>query len=83
MTVALAVAAVALIAAVVYFVMLDTGSETDPADVDMGSEQRDYNDNPVPQATASATTAPAPKPRPVAKPPPPRPKSDDDPYDGL
>ena len=84
MTVALAVAAVALIAAVAYFVMLDTGSETDPADVDLGSEQRDYGDNPAPQVTASATAAPAPKPRPATKPPPPRPKSgNDDPYDGL
>jgi hypothetical protein len=81
MTIGLAVAAVALIALVIYFVMLERGSEVDPDDVNVGSEQRDYGDEPAP--TASATGAPS-APKPVAKPPPAKPKPPpDDVYDGL
>lgn len=69
MTIALAIAALALVGAVVYFLVFDSASGDDPADVKVGSEQRDYGDEPVPTATASAV-APKPKPKPVYRPPP-------------
>ncbi len=75
MTIGLAVAAVALVVAVVYFIVMDKASADDPADVKVGSEQREYGDDPIPTATASA---PKPKPKPVYRPPPkPKPKKNE------
>jgi hypothetical protein len=100
MTLLLGVAVLALIGAVVYFTVIDkrpTKSD-DPAQVDVGSEQRDYDAEPKPSATPSA---PAPEPSEVPKPAPPPPtvvlpkiapptvpkpsrrKSAEDIYDGL
>ncbi len=85
MTIGLAIAAVALVAAVVYFLVTETGAGDDPADVKVGSEQQEYGDDPAPTATASAP-APKPKPKPIYRPPSkPKPKDDkpEDIYENL
>jgi hypothetical protein len=84
MVIGLAVAAVALIAAVIYFVIVDRGPHEDAADdVNVGSEQRDYGDEPTAAPAPSPSFAPVP-PKPVSKPPPAQPKKGgDDIYDGL
>jgi hypothetical protein len=67
MTIGLAVAAVALIATVVYLTMMEGPDESAPADIKVGAEQREYGDDPVrtpPVETAKPTA------KPVAPPPP-------------
>ncbi len=57
MTVVLAIAALALIGAVVYFTMIEPSHSDDPEDVTAGQQQRDYEPVADPTATASATTS--------------------------
>jgi hypothetical protein len=84
MTILMAVAALGLIGALVYFFVIDRKSNpNDPAKVNVGTEQRDYDmgEGPAPVASASATEAPPPPkppppkilPKPVVKPPPTQP----------
>lgn len=99
MTVGLAVAAIALIGAVAYFTIIDQKSSSDdPAKVNVGSEQREYDmdddrkkSEPKPSATPEVKPKPPPpKPKPVVVPktipkprvPTPR-KKPEDIYDGL
>ena len=78
MTVGLAIAAVALIALVAYFMTSSDDVSDDPTSVG-GVEQRDYGDDPPPTtATATAAPAPRPVPRPV-----PTPSGQDDIYEGT
>jgi len=73
MTIGLAVVMLVLSAVVIYLTMFDKSGDQSPADVKVGSEQRDYGDEPVPSASASATAAPTHRrpryqpPRPVHK----------------
>lgn len=84
MTVILAVAAVGLVGAIVYFAVTKRSGDDDPASVNVGTEQREYADDPAPSATATAAPAPKPKPRPVFKPQPKaKKKASGDIYDDL
>jgi hypothetical protein len=86
MTIGLAVAAVALIMAVVYFTVSESDKGDDPANVKVGSEQREYGDEPVPAPTTSDEPQVAPKP---PSPPPvlpkalPKPKPKEDIYENI
>ena len=79
MTVGLAIAAIALIALVAYFMTSSGDVSDDPTSVG-GVEQRDYGDEPPPTPTATATAAPAP--RPVPRPVAPKPSNPEDIYEG-
>src|SRR5690606_15049675 len=85
MTIGLAVAVLALIAAVVYFTVSESDKSDDPANVKVGSEQRDYGDEPLPEPTA--TEEPKAAPKPIAPPPmpkaPPKPKAPVDIYENI
>ena len=79
-TIVLAVAALALVAAVAYFAFnKDTPGAGEPADVNVGNEQTDYGDQPLPSAKPKPKPKPSAKPsaKPVVRPlpPPPRPTS--------
>jgi hypothetical protein len=78
MTAGLAIAAIALIALVAYFMTSSGDVSDDPTSVG-GVEQRDYGDEPAPAPTATATAAP--KPRPIT-PPLPKPSNPEDIYEG-
>jgi len=91
MTIGLAVAAVALVATVVYLTMSQSSSVDDPTDVKLGAEQREYGDDPEPAKTATARpTAPKAVPRvpfkfkkPTTSPKPTPRKEPEDIYDDL
>lgn len=82
MVVGLAIAAVALLAAIIGFVVTEQDkSDGDPAEIKDGTEQKEWEyDEPAPSAE---TPKPKPAPKPVFRPPPkPQPKKEDI-YDGL
>jgi hypothetical protein len=87
MTIGLVIAALALAAAVVYLIVIDRPTQDDPADVEMGTEQRDYEEPSVASAPAPSVSAAPPKP--LVRPKLPLPTSSstkprgDDIYDGL
>ena len=82
MTIGLAIAAVALIGTIVYFMVSGGSSSEDPTDVKVGSEQVDYGDEPTAAATATASAKPKVAPRPRFKPKA-KPKADEDIYEDL
>ncbi|MEM9692198.1 MAG: hypothetical protein AAGA56_06625 [Myxococcota bacterium] len=88
MTVVLAIAAVGLVAGLVYFAVTGRGVSGDPASVDVGAEQREYDDEPTPASSTEPAPPAAPRPPPRPRPPPgpaptPKKKSAGDIYDDL
>jgi hypothetical protein len=64
MTIGLAVAALALVAAIVYLTLSKRRGSEDPADVKAGQAQKSYDDEPqAPTATATASAKAPPKPK--------------------
>jgi hypothetical protein len=74
------VAALALVGAIIYLVVSKGPASDDPTDVKVGSEQREYGDDPMPTSTATATAEPKPAPKKGVVVP--KPKSGEDIYEG-